>query len=151
MNRRFAHLMMTIAIALAGCQQAATTEATQDLTSCTPGGNFPGATMPPVPFFQPGQQLPYAEPGKAGWVAFQRTDGNWVAALGNVAQGQVTHAVQVKPSGLGNLVTALSLAGQLDVVRPPPGPRPLLEAAFVLEYMLRSLPLYDEADAASRQ
>ena len=150
MNRRFAQ-MLTIAIALAGCQQPELTESSQALEDCTPGGNFTGAEMPPVPFYQKGQQLPFAEPGKAGWVVFQRLDGNWVAALGDIAQGKVVFAVQTKPLGFGTLLNALSLTGQIDVVRPPPGPRPIIEAAFVLEYLLRSIPLFDLADAASRQ
>ena len=150
MNRRFAHLL-TFAIALAGCQGPTLTESSQALEDCTPGGNFPGAQMPPVLFYEPGQQLPFAELGKEGWVVFQRMDGNWVAALGNSDEAQVKFAVQVKPAYLGNLLDALSLSGQIDVVRPPPGPRPIIEASFVLEYRMRSAMLFDLADRASRQ
>ena len=149
MNRRFARLLTT-AIALAGCQQATLTEETQALESCTPGGNFCGATMPPTPWYQPGQQFPPATLGKAGYVVFQRTDGNWVAALADLSQGKVTYAVKATTGQLGLVLSGLSLTGQIDVVRPPPGPRPLNEAMFVLEYQLRVQPLHDEADAASR-
>jgi hypothetical protein len=149
MNRRFAHLLTT-AIALAGCQQAATTESSQALESCTPGGNFCGETMPPVGQYQPGQQFPAATLGKAGYVVFQRTNGDWVAALADLSQGKVTYAVQAKNADLGAMLNDISLAGQIDVVRPPPGPRPLNEALFALEYQLRVQPLHDEADAASQ-
>ena len=149
MNRRFAHLLTT-AIALAGCQQATLTEQSQAVESCTPGGNFCGATMPPTPWYQPGQQFPSATLGKAGYVVFQRTDGNWVAALADLSQGKVTYAVLAKHADLGAMLGDVSLAGQIDVVRPPPGPRPLNEAMFALEYELRVQPLHDEADAATQ-
>ena len=148
MNRRFAHLLA--AIALAGCQQAATTESSQALEGCTPGGNFCGAKMPPMGWFQPGQQVPPATLGKAGYIVFQRTSGDWVAALADLSQGKVTYAVQAKTAQIGALLATISIEGQIDVVRSPPGPRPLNEAQFVLEYELRAQPLFEEADAASQ-
>ena len=149
MNRRFAHLLTT-AIALAGCQQAAMTESSQALESCTPGGNFCGETMPPVGQFKPGQKFPTATLGKAGYVVFQRMDGSWVAALADLSQGKVTYAVKAKEAELGAMLAAVSIEGQIDVVRPPPGPRPINEAVFSLEWELRVQPLFDEADLASQ-
>jgi len=148
MNRRFAHLLTT-AIALAGCQQAAMTESDQALEK-DPGGNFCGETMPEVGQYKAGQKFPAATIGKAGYVVFQRVDGDWVAALADLSLGKVTYAVKAKNAELGAMLSDLSLEGQIDVVRPPPGPRPINEAVVALEYELRVQPLFDDSVAASQ-
>jgi len=148
---RWRMLMLCTGAALASCQTEAitTTEATQELGDCTPGANFCGAQMPPIPYWQ-GQPPPAAGP-KQTYEMYESPAGEWVFALADTGQKKIVWAVRVKKASLGLIVPGIAEAGPIDGVRPPPPPPGGTEGMYLLERSLRFQQLDGEAKAAVAQ
>ncbi len=145
-------LYMALVVTLAGCATEPTTSTSEHaLKDCIPGGNFTAAKMPNQPPWD-GAEPPSPGP-KGGFVVWQQAQGeHWNAVIANPSAGEVTWAVTVAPSQIGQFLAKASVHGKINVGRVPPPIGPIGDdwmARYALETQLRVEPVHDQAMPAS--
>lgn len=114
-------------ISLAACQDVqpvpATTQVEQDVQDCVQGGNFPGRTLPPTPYFT--GWLPQAG-AKQMWVVHHdpRKLSETVAYLADLSVGQLVWGTRTPNQNASVLVAHIgAIPTVIGPVDPPPPPK----------------------------
>jgi hypothetical protein len=152
MKRRHGALVFVLALAASCVTESPTGQVEQAVKDCTPGGNFPNATLPAQPQWVPGVTIPPTG-DKEGWVIWREsTNGDWNALLANPSSGTITAAFKLKDADVPDSMKIVGPRGRIDVGHLPPPPPPTgtgRMARYALELELRAAQLHVMAMDAS--
>jgi len=120
MNRVAASIIWA-AVAL-GCTAEDPVSTNEQALSCKPKAPFCDAKMPDAPPWKQGEQAPQVNPKTSYAILIDLDNGQYLAALSDLKQGQVVWARTLDKSQLGAFIDTSNLNVAIDIVRPPPRP-----------------------------